>query len=858
MNSQNKLNRVIVVSLITFIVISLISIVLIILNYNGVFDRDPVVTVKPRNTYTETLRVATDHDYRPFSYIQNGEYAGLDVELIAEVANRMEVNLELTLLDWVDAQNGLMDGTYDIILNMESNAILKDDNIIGTIPTDEKQYVVYGKNRISHVGELYGTRVAAYNKFDELGMDVITGYSYQEMFDKLLIDELDYVICPIQIGEYFLEKIDAQKIIISSYQVSYMYGCMALKSSDTALCMRLNEAIKDLQTDGTIEKLDEKWVISRYGVTTVKDILEDNPAIIFLMVVIIQLIFIGIVFLIYTTLDARKQKVYAEELEKNFKIINEQNEELKIAHERAEAASNAKSNFLSNMSHDIRTPMNAIIGMTGIAIDHIDDRKRVMDCLKKIMSSGRHLLGLINDVLDMAKIESGKMTLGIEEVSLRDTMDTVCGITRVQIKEKAQYFDVSLGNILCETVSCDSLRLNQVLLNLLSNAVKYTQDGGSISLRLWQEGSSKGDGYVLTHFSVADNGMGMSPEYVSTIFEAFTREDARRVQKTQGTGLGMAITKNIVDMMGGVIEVESEPEKGSTFHVALDLLRGEDIYLTKRLPDWNILVVDSKRDFCIETVKTLKSLGTRSIWRVGAAAALEEAEAAKRRGEDFFAIIIDYRPGDMGGADAVEKLRRIVGDGTYIEMVSACDWSDIENEVKGAQISGFVTKPLFRSTLYGELCRFAKESEDENAPALDPVTPQEGGEGHVLDGMRILLAEDNDINAEIGLLILEESGAVAVRAEDGQYAVEMFEQSPPGFYGAILMDLRMPRMDGLQATAAIRAMQREDAATVPIVALTADAFEEDAQRCIEAGMDGHLSKPIDIVKLKKTLMRFRK
>ncbi len=240
MKSRARLNKIIATLLISFIVITLISITVIVLDYYGVFEKEPTVTVKPDNTYTETIHVATDHDYKPFSYIKDGEYAGLDVELIAEVANRLKMNLELTLLDWNDAQEGLLDGTYDIILNMESNAILKDDILIGTIPTDEKQYVVYGKNKISYVGELYGMRVAAYNKFDELGIDVITGYSYQEMFEKLLNDELDYVICPIQIGDSFIENLNAENIIVSSYQVSYMYGCMALKASDRDLCTHLN------------------------------------------------------------------------------------------------------------------------------------------------------------------------------------------------------------------------------------------------------------------------------------------------------------------------------------------------------------------------------------------------------------------------------------------------------------------------------------------------------------------------------------------------------------------------------------------------------------------------------------------
>ncbi len=730
MRSKVRPNRVIAISIVIFIIITLISIAWIILDSYRVFDKDPVVTVKPKNTYTETLHVATDWDYKPFSYIDNGEYAGLDVELIAEVANRLEMNLELTLMDWNKAQEGLLDGTYDIILNMESNAILRNDRMIGTIPTDEKQYVVYGKKKVSYIGEIYGTRVAAYNRFDELGMEVITGYSYQEMFEMLLKDELDYVICPIQIGVYFVEGLHAQNIIVSSYQVSYMYGCMALKSSDTKLCLKLNEVIKQLQIEGFIEKLDSKWVISRYGINSIRDILEKKPFIAILIVIVIQVIILGAVFLVFFSIHARRQKAYAIDLQKNIDIINRQNEELKIANEKAQAASIEKSKFLSNMSHDMRTPMNGIIGMTEIATNHIDDRNQVLDCLHKIRNSGQHLLGLINDVLDMAKIESGKMTLHMEELSLRETMDVICDIIRAQIMEKSQHFDVSVRSILCDHVFCDSLRLKQILLNLLSNAIKYTPEEGSINLELWQELSPKGDDYVLTHFRVIDTGIGMSPEFIESIFDTFTREDAKRVQKAQGTGLGMAITKRIVDALEGSIEVESEQEKGSTFHVVLDLGRGK----------------------CE----------------------------------------------DLGAPDHLE----------------------------------------------------AKEE------APDVTDAQSDEEKAMLQGMRILLAEDNDLNAEIAMMLLEENGAEADRAEDGLQAVEMFRQSEPGLYSAILMDLRMPNMDGLEASVAIRAMQREDAASIPIIALTADAFAEDEERCLRAGMNAHLAKPVDIELLKKTLVRF--
>ncbi len=545
----------------------------------------------------------------------------------------------------------------------------------------------------------------------------------------------------------------------------------------------------------------------------------------------------------------RNRNIFRSHETRYIEALERKNTELNKALRIANEANEAKTLFLSNMSHDIRTPMNAIIGMTEIANNHIDDRKRVADCLHKITISGRHLLGLINDVLDMAKIESGKMTLHKENVSLRETMDTISGITRVQIKEKAQHFDIIIRNILCEHVFSDPLRLNQVLLNLLSNAIKYTPEDGSIQLRLWQEPSPKGDDYVRTHIAIADTGIGMSQEFLRTIFEAFTREDVRRVQKTQGTGLGMAITKSIVDSMGGAIDVQSELNKGSTFHVVLDLRRAGDTEQEMRLPPWNILVVDDSEEFCRSAAESLMSLGVRPQWCTDGQTALKIVTEAHRRGEDFFAILVDYLMPGMSGIDTAERIRGILGDATPIEMISAYDWSDIEEDAKAAGISGFITKPLFRSTLYHKLCQFA--------PADSIFSEQEPEqEASHLNEIRILLAEDNDINAEIAQAILEEIGIESDRAEDGVHVLKMFDESVPGHYAAILMDLRMPHMDGLEATAAIRALERSDAADIPIIAMTADAFTEDVQRCLDAGMNAHLAKPIDIEQLKKTLEKF--
>ncbi|MCR5654048.1 MAG: response regulator [Lachnospiraceae bacterium] len=522
---------------------------------------------------------------------------------------------------------------------------------------------------------------------------------------------------------------------------------------------------------------------------------------------------------------------------------------LEKARRAADDANKAKSEFLSNMSHDIRTPMNAIIGMTAIASDHLDDTDRVKDCLKKINLSGKHLLGLINDVLDMSKIESGKMTLNLDVISLRQTMEVMCDIVRPQIKVNKQQFDIIIKNIISEKVYCDDVRLNQVLLNFLSNAMKFTPEGGQIHVNLWQEPSDKGDAYVKTHLIVKDNGMGMSEEFQKKLFRSFEREDNKRVHKTQGTGLGLTITKYIVEAMGGTIEVDSKAGVGTSFHVIIDFERAPEDEGEMVLPDWRILVVDDNEEVCQSAELSLRELGARPDTCRSGEEAVSMVLKAHEEGDDYYALLIDYLMEGMNGVQTAQKINEVLDENIPISLISAYDWSDIEEKAIASGITGFIPKPLFKSTLYHEL----KKSMCEEIDGGVEVTA--GSDKFSLNGMHILLPEDNDINAEIATMILEENGATVERAEDGQMAVDMFKDSEVGYYDAILMDLRMPNLNGFEATDRIRAMEREDAKKIPIIALTADAFSEDANKCIEHGMNTHLAKPIDIDLLLRTLER---
>ncbi len=527
-----------------------------------------------------------------------------------------------------------------------------------------------------------------------------------------------------------------------------------------------------------------------------------------------------------------------------FRNINQRYvSEVEAARQAAVEANRAKSDFLSSMSHDIRTPMNAIMGLTTIASANIDNKEAVKDSLRKISISSRHLLGLINDILDMSKIESGKISLTMAEISLREMMENLLNIIQPQLKSRGHRFDIVLENILSENVYCDGIRLNQVLLNLLSNAIKYTEEEGFIYVTVNQDSSPKGEKWVRTTFSVEDNGIGMTPEFVEHVFDSFTREDSYNVHSIEGSGLGMSITKHIVDMMEGDITVESRLCEGSTFTVVLDLERVTDREQNLILPEWNTLVVDDNEELCLSAVKTLKEMGIKAEFTLSGERAVKLVSDRSCGLQPYDIVLLDWQ---MPGIDGIETARRIraqVGDDVPILLITAYDWSEIEQEAREAGINGFLSKPLFESTLRCGLMQYVGDDGE--------IAEPEKEERIDFAGKRILLAEDNDINWEIAQYILCEHGLIVDRAEDGAECLHMFETADIGYYDMILMDIRMPNMNGYQSAEAIRALQRADAAAIPIVAMTADAFNEDIQHCLEVGMNGHIAKPLDI----KTLMR---
>lgn len=515
----------------------------------------------------------------------------------------------------------------------------------------------------------------------------------------------------------------------------------------------------------------------------------------------------------------------------------------------AERENRAKSTFLSNMSHDIRTPMNAIIGFTGLALKHIDQQEKVQEYLEKIMSSGNHLLSLINDVLDISRIESGKIRIEEQPCSLPEIMHELRNILQGDMASKRLDFYIDTIDVVNEKIFCDKLRLNQVFLNLLGNAVKFTPAGGTITMHIVEKPCSM-ENYANYEFRIKDTGVGMSKDFLEHIFEPFEREETQDANRTQGTGLGMAITKNIVDMMHGKIQVESEQGSGTEFIISLAFRLQSATQEPQEILDLKgcrALVVDDDFNTCDSVTGMLQQLGIRSEWTLSGKEAVLRVHQAVSRKDEYQLYIIDWLMPDMNGIEVARQIRAKAGNRPPIIVLSAYDWMDIEQEAEKAGVTGFCGKPMFFSELRECLCSaFNPRRKNAGISVKEP-------EGHYSG--RILLAEDNELNQEIAMEILSEAGFQVETAENGQIAVEMVRKSQPGYYKVVLMDVQMPVMDGYQAARSIRKLENGKLAAIPILAMTANAFAEDQRAALECGMNGHIAKPVDVDKLFEMLDR---
>ncbi len=586
--------------------------------------------------------------------------------------------------------------------------------------------------------------------------------------------------------------------------------CTNLPNSEWRLLLKISHNT----LDETVTLLQKKWSYISIGGCG-------------LIICALLLVFIGYY---------RLTKMQMRELEEARRVAEQ-------AQSSAERSNRAKNEFLSNMSHDIRTPMNGIMGMTAIAIASLDNPSRVRSCLKRINVSSRHLLGLINDMLDMSKIESGKLTLNIEPLSLHDIMQNIETVIHPQVREKKQTFRIYVHDVRHENVCADRVRLSQILLNILGNAVKFTPEGGCIELDLYEEPSPKGSSYIRSHLHIRDNGIGMSKEFQERIFDAFAREDNARVEKAAGAGMGMTITRNIVDAMGGSITVDSERGKGSHFHVTVDMEK--TMYQEKelRLPARRVLVMDDDERAGEIAVSSLQYIGLQAESVTDIERAFTMIRERSGSNEEYSIVLLDW---DMQGKDGMQiagELAAAFGPKLQVALLTDGEWDELEEQNGNLPHACLIAKPLFCSSLYYGLRRFM-EAEDTGQEQ-----EQEAEADIDLKGRRILIAEDNELNWEIASGILCEFGMETEWAQNGQICVEKLEQSAPGWYDAILMDLRMPVMTGFEAARAIRTLQREDVRSIPIIAVSADAFEEDIRKCLACGMNAHTAKPIDPQKI---------
>ena len=690
------------------------------------FKPTPTVTIQAENKFSKTLHVVTDIDYAPYSYIgANGEYLGLDVEMMNEIANRLQMNLDLKLMDWNNANRAFLNDDADIIMNMESDVIIATPDMIATLPTTEKQYVVYGRNKISSVAELYGRRVASLHHMPGLGLDDEVSYinSYEQIFNGLKRGEFEFAICPIQVGNGFLERLDIEDIH-PSYAVTHVYGTLAMHPEDTMLRVKINAVLIQMQQEGRLNALHEKWITQHYENMTVSEMIKSRPWLIAVIVFSFILICLLVAYVVFEYKNSQTRESYTERLKENFDTINaqqiqlkDQQKELIDAKNRAEQSSKAKSTFLFNMSHDIRTPMNAIIGYVELAKnthklcetcerEHCPDDvpHKMFDFLKKIEAASHHLLALINDVLEMGRIESGRMELELSETNLIEIFTEIQDMFSKQMQTKNIEFSVDTSKLTNPYVLCDKTRLDRVLLNFLSNAYKFTPAGGKISLSIAQVGESENrSNYEIR---IKDTGIGMSEEFSKKIFEAFEREKTSTVSGIQGTGLGMAITKNIIDLMNGTIDLVTAPGKGTEFIVNLsfenyDAPPEEISESENEIPhdvsfeQKHILLVDDI-DVNREIAKMLlEEMGFVIDTAVDGKDAVEKFSASKPGEYDL--ILMDIQMPVMNGYEATKLIRELenpeLAKIPIVAMTANAFAEDVKN-AKAAGMNAHIAKPI--------------------------------------------------------------------------------------------------------------------------------------------------------------------
>ena len=780
-----------------------------------------------------------------------GEFTGVITDYIqfaADCLGNQELEFQLVGYDSKEAElDALKSGEIDMIFHCDQNPNLAEEYHFACTNTTWTSNLMAVTNK-QHFNENNVNRIAVPQNKLSLKKYLAFYYPQWEIVDCDTQEDAARLVKDGQ-ADCFVTGISSENKYSKKYSfysvplVNPVRSCFAVNSGNRSLLSILNKTIKAMPVNMLAGALAMYKSSARK--VTLSDFIKDN----FFKVMLISSIAVAVVLLTILMLLQKARKAEAA-ARKAASDTQELNAKLQVAVEKAESANRAKSTFLSNMSHDIRTPMNAIIGFTTLALSNIDDIDRVKDYLGKTLASSNHLLSLINDVLDMSRIESGKIHLEEVEVNLSDVLHDLKTIVSGQIYAKQLELYMDAMDVTDEDVYCDKTRLNQILLNLLSNAIKFTPAGGTVSVRVRQlAGKVRGCGQY--EFRIKDNGIGMSQEFAQKIFEPFERERTSTVSGIQGTGLGMAITKNIVDMMGGTIEVQTAQGKGTEFTVCVPMRAQTEqrpVEKITELEGLKALVVDDDFNTCDSVTKMLVKVGMRAEWTLSGKEAVLRARQSIEMSDVYHAYIIDWRLPDMNGIEVTRQIRSLHDD-TPIIILTAYDWSDIEVEAKAAGVTAFCAKPMFMSDLRETLMSALGQ---KPADAVQRLLPEKNAD---FKGKHILLVEDNELNREIAQEILREYGFLVDSAENGAVAVEKVSTAAPGSYDLVLMDVQMPIMDGYTATRKIRALDDPARAKLPILAMTANAFDEDRRNALESGMNGFLSKPIVIDDLVQELRK---
>ena len=808
------------------------------------------------NTH-DTLRVGYLENYLPYSDTDaSGHVTGLVKDVVPAIFNNLGIsNLNITYSGYKSYDEMIADVRADVIdvaFPVGGGLYYSEENGIY-----QSNAVVSASTELVFKGEFTENTTSSFAVNENNRMQyyyIRTNFPDAEIAFYPSIDDCLHAVLDGKVSCTTLNGLRANDILKNrAYKELSMRQttrdderCFGVEIGNMGLLKLLNRGVNVIGADYA-QGLSYRYTEGLRSYSLI-DMILDNMATV--GTILFALAALVIIFLIH---EARRRDRLVVEKEAALEELEAKNQELAKSEKAlsdalvaAEHANRAKTTFLNNMSHDIRTPMNAIVGFTALAASHIDNEEQVKDYLGKIAVSSEHLLSLINDVLDMSRIESGKMTLEETDVHLPDVIHDLRTIIQSNVTSKQLELFIDTQDVVHEDIIIDKLRLNQVLLNLLSNAIKFTPSGGTISFRVIEKPSSS-EGVANFEFQIKDNGIGMSEEFQETIFEAFTREQTSTVSGIQGTGLGMAITKNIVDMMGGTITVVSEEGKGSEFTVDIPCKISGKSAKPERVPELDglrALVADDDTHTCLSVCSMLREIGMRPVWTNYGKEAVIRAKEAVDQADEFNVYIIDWLMPDQNGIETVRQIRKFIGDSTPIIILTAYDWADIEQEAKEAGVTAFCSKPLFMSELRDVLAKPFTSSVDDSDQS---VTPRD------FSGKRVLLVEDNEMNQMIAEMVLKDSGFEVEIASDGVEAIETMKAAPAGHFDIILMDIQMPRMDGYEATRQIRSLEDAEKANIPIVAVTANAFEEDANLALSVGMNGHLAKPYDIPKILETL-----